>query len=184
MSHVLRATALCAVLLVSGCAGSEGQSHAGHAQKKASPAAEKSGAKSGTDSGGPASLTKIADAIGCKANVVTDAEELRQAACKAGKSQYTVVTFATDKGKRAWLSESKNYGGTYLVGYRWSVTAPSEDSLKPLRVKLGGTIETGTFHGGMEHGGTEDKGTGDKGTEHDGMDMGSGKGQAKHAQHR
>ncbi|KAK1177644.1 hypothetical protein B7755_005335 [Streptomyces sp. NBS 14/10] len=182
MSHVLRATALCAVLLVSGCAGSEGQSHTGHAQKKTSPSAEKSGAKSaaksGADSAGPASLTKIADAIGCKANVVTDAEELRQAACKAGKSQYTVVTFATDKGKRAWLSESKDYGGTYLVGYRWSVTAPSEDSLKPLRVKLGGTIETGTFHGGMEHGGTEDKGT-----EHDGMDMESGKGHASHAQH-
>lgn len=182
MSHVLRATALCAVLLVSGCAGSKGQSHTGHAQKKTSPSAEKSGAKSdaksGADSAGPASLTKIADAIGCKANVVTDAEELRQAACKAGKSQYTVVTFATDKGKRAWLSESKDYGGTYLVGYRWSVTAPSEDSLKPLRVKLGGTIETGTFHGGMEHGGTEDKGT-----EHDGMGMEPGKGHATHAQH-
>ncbi|MGO4758478.1 hypothetical protein AB4212_59405 [Streptomyces sp. 2MCAF27] len=182
MSHVLRATALCAVLLVSGCAGSEGQSHSGHAQKKTSPSAEKSGAKSGTksgtDSAGPASLTKIADAIGCKANVVTDAEELRQAACKSGKSQYTVVTFATDKGKRDWLSVSKDYGGTYLVGYRWSVTAPSEDSLKPLRVKLGGTIETGTFHGGMEHGGSEDKGT-----EHDGMDMEPGKGHAAHAQH-
>ncbi|MGY0056550.1 hypothetical protein ACWY4P_08315 [Streptomyces sp. LZ34] len=142
MSHVLRATALCAVLLVSGCAGSEGQGHASHAQKKASPSAAKAA--------GPASLTKIAHAIGCKANVVTDADELRQAACKAGKAQYTLVTFATDKGKRDWLSVSKDYGGTYLVGYRWSVTAPSEDSLKPLRVKLGGTIETGTSHAGME----------------------------------
>ena len=174
MAHVLRATALCAVLLVSGCAGSEGQSHSGHAQKKASPSA----GKSGDNSGGPASLTKIAHAIGCKANVVTDAEELRQAACKAGKDQYTLVTFATDKGKRAWLSESKDYGGTYLVGYRWSVTAPSEDSLKPLRVKLGGTIETGTFHGGMEHGGTEHEGM-----EHEGMETEPGKGHAEHARH-
>ncbi|GAA2360964.1 hypothetical protein [Streptomyces cuspidosporus] len=150
MSHLLRATALSAVLLVSGCAGSQGQGqtghaghtgHTGHGQKKASTAA-----------GGPAepaSLTRIARAIGCEADVVTDAEELRQAACKAGKARYTLVTFATDQGKRAWLSESKDYGGTYLVGYRWSVTAPSEASLKPLRVKLGGTIETGTSHGGM-----------------------------------
>jgi hypothetical protein len=168
VSHVLRATALCAVLLVSGCAGSEGQSHASHAQKKASPSAGQSGKNSSSDSSKPASLKKIADAIGCKANVVTDAEELRQAACKAGKAQYTVVTFATDKGKRAWLSESKDYGGTYLVGYRWSVTAPSEDSLKPLRVKLGGTIETGTFHGGMEHEGQETE---------------PGKGHAEHAHH-
>ncbi|MEU1785573.1 hypothetical protein ABZ553_06735 [Streptomyces sparsogenes] len=147
MSHLLRATALSAVLLLSGCAGSQGQGHAGHTghrghgQKKTSP--------SSGGSAEPASLTRIARAIGCEADVVTDAEELRQAACKAGKAQYTLVTFATDQGKRAWLSESKDYGGTYLVGYRWSVTAPSEDSLKPLRVKLGGTIETGTSHGGM-----------------------------------
>ncbi|MEU0809625.1 hypothetical protein [Streptomyces sp. NPDC005970] len=159
MSHLLRATALCAVLLVGGCAGGQGQSHAGHEQKKTSPAAEGSAVKTA----GPATLTKIADAIGCKANVVTDAEELRQAACKSGKSQYTLVTFATDKGKREWLSESKDYGGTYLVGYRWSVTAPSENSLKPLRTKLGGTIEIGTSHQGME--------------------MEPGKGHSEHAQH-
>lgn len=146
MSHLLRATALCAVLLVSGCAGGQGRSHAGHEQKKTSPSAE----GSATNAAGPATLTRIADAIGCKANVVTDAEELHQAACKAGKAQYTLVTFATDTGKREWLSESKDYGGIYLVGYRWSVTAPSENSLKPLRAKLGGTIETGTSHQGME----------------------------------
>jgi hypothetical protein len=154
VSPALRATALWAVLLVlSGCAGSSQAHDAKHQQKKASPSAKEFGTV-----GKPAELTEIAAAIGCKANVITEADELRQGACKTREGQFTMVTFATDKGQHDWLSESKDYGGMYLVGKRWSVTGQSMGSLKPLRDKLGGSIEHGMV---MSHGSHEGMETGD-----------------------
>ncbi|MET7935564.1 hypothetical protein [Streptomyces sp. NPDC005322] len=151
MSPALRATVLCAaLLLLSGCGGSSKAHDAKH-EKKA-PAAKAFG-----KAGKPAPLTGIADAIGCKAKVITEAEELRQGACEAGKDRFTMLTFATDKGQHDWLSESKDYGGTYLVGKRWSVTGQSTGSLKPLREKIGGSLERGSMsHGGMGMGDGKD----------------------------
>ncbi|MFE1975578.1 hypothetical protein [Streptomyces hygroscopicus] len=147
MSLALRATAVCAALLFLGGCGGSGPAHgAGHGREKTSSAA-KAFAAPGT----PAPLTKIADAIGCDATVITEAEELRQGACGSGGKRFTMVTFATDKGQRDWLATSKDYGGTYLVGKRWSVTGLSMDSLEPLREKLGGSLEKGMS---MSHGGS------------------------------
>ncbi|MEU8827918.1 hypothetical protein [Streptomyces sp. NPDC048636] len=183
MSPALRATALCAALLfLGGCAGSsEAHDAMKHPREKAAPSAKEFGKP-----GKPAQLTGIADAIGCKAKVITEAEELRQGACTSGKNRYTMVTFASEKGQDDWLSTSKDYGGTYLVGKRWSVTGLSTGSLKPLREKIGGAIEHGMSmsHGGSHgdsgsHGGSGSKddshskgGSGSHGDSgsHDGMD--------------
>ncbi|MFF7651368.1 hypothetical protein ACFZCY_16165 [Streptomyces sp. NPDC007983] len=171
MSRALRATALCAALLfvsgvVSGCGGS-GQAHVKKPGKEKAPAAKELGKP-----GKPAALTQIADAIGCKATIVTEADELRQGACKSSKGdRYTMVTFATEKGQTDWLNTSKDYGGMYLVGARWSVTGQSSGSLEPLRAKLGGDIEQGSM---MHHGGSKSQGgskSHEKSQSHDGMKM-------------
>ena len=168
MSRVLRAAALgaallCAGGLVSGCGGS---SQADGKKKEQAHAAKELGKP-----GKPAALTQIADAIGCKATIVTEADELRQGACQSSKGdRYTMVTFATAKGQKDWLNTSKDYWGMYLVGARWSVTGQSSGSLKPLRAKLGGAIEQGSM---MHHGGSKSQGGSESngGVEHDGMKM-------------
>ncbi|WP_413802745.1 hypothetical protein [Streptomyces iranensis] len=171
MSLALRATAVGAALLfLAGCGGGDRTHGAGHEQKKVSPAT-----KEFAKPGKPAPLTKIADAIGCKATIVTEAEELRQGSCGSGQKRFTMVTFATDKGQHDWLTTSKDYGGMYLVGKRWSVTGLSMGSLEPLREKIGGSLEKGMS---MSHGGTK---TGDG---MDGMDGMEGMdGSASHAGH-
>ncbi|OPF71509.1 hypothetical protein VT50_0232775 [Streptomyces antioxidans] len=149
MSLALRATAVGAALLfLAGCGGGERTHGAGHEQKKVSPAT-----KEFAKPGKPAPLTGIADAIGCKATIVTEAAELRQGSCGSGQKRFTMVTFATDKGQHDWLTTSKDYGGMYLVGKRWSVTGLSMGSLEPLREKIGGSLEKGMSHGGS-HGGS------------------------------
>ncbi|QKV91150.1 hypothetical protein HUT19_04845 [Streptomyces sp. NA02950] len=174
MSPALRATALCAALLfLSGCAGnSTAHDATKHPREKAAPSAKEFG-----KAGKPAPLAGIADAIGCKAKVITEVDELRQGSCTSGKNRYTMLTFATEQGQHDWLSVSKDYGGTYLVGKRWSVTGLSTGSLSSLREKIGGDIEHGMS---MSHGGSggSHEGSGSKGgsgshdgsTSHDGMD--------------
>ncbi|MEK8169610.1 hypothetical protein NKH77_06750 [Streptomyces sp. M19] len=104
--------------------------------------------------GRPAPLTRIADAIGCAATVTvtvtTDAAELRQGACRTRTGEFRMVTFATGDGRRDWLAEARAYGGTYLVGDRWIVTAQKADALTALRGTLGGTVESGDSHGGTD----------------------------------
>ncbi|WP_411104589.1 hypothetical protein [Streptomyces sp. cmx-4-9] len=96
----------------------------------------------------PASIEQIAAAIGCTAEVSVQAEELSQGGCGSGPDAYRMATFAADRGLREWLAEAQDYGGTYLVGNRWVVTAPSEEALTTLRGRLGGHLETGADHGG------------------------------------
>lgn len=97
--------------------------------------------------GAPASMARIATALGCRAEVIVDAQELREGGCTTGRGVFRILTFSSDSKKRAWLTEAQAYGGTYLVGTRWSVTGPSPSALVPLRDRLGGTIETGGAHG-------------------------------------
>ncbi|WP_327265540.1 hypothetical protein OG444_32970 [Streptomyces sp. NBC_01232] len=94
------------------------------------------------------SLEEIATAIGCTAEVNVEAEELRQGGCEAGQVVYRMVTFAAEQGLHSWLTEARMYGGTYLVGDRWVVTAPTAEALTALRGRLGGTLESGEEHGG------------------------------------
>ncbi|MEU3724090.1 hypothetical protein [Streptomyces sp. NPDC031705] len=76
------------------------------------------------------------------------ADELRQGACATGQGAYRMTTFAAEQGLRSWLAETRVYGGVYLVGDRWVVTAQSADALTALRERLGGTLENGSAHAG------------------------------------
>lgn len=175
--HVVPCVAvLIASLMCGGCAGQGQAAHRGGggsrpAETSASGPAATGPASSGPASSGPASsgpastgpassgpassarpatLQEIAAALGCTAEVTVDAEELREGACGAGEEGYRMVTFSADQGQSAWLAESQMYGGTYLVGNRWVVTAASAEALAPLRERLGGTVESGASHG-AEH---------------------------------
>ncbi|MFD3546589.1 hypothetical protein ACFWUW_13450 [Streptomyces sp. NPDC058655] len=75
-----------------------------------------------------------------------DAEELRQGGCETDRGPYRMATFAADQGLRSWLTEAQTYGGLYLVGDRWVVTAQSADALGVLRGRLGGSLESGATH--------------------------------------
>ncbi|MFD8983481.1 hypothetical protein [Streptomyces sp. NPDC059564] len=126
---------MCASLLCGGCAGSPSAHHvAAAAAAPAVPAAP------GT------SVEEIAGALGCTAEVSIEADELRQGACETAQGAYRLTTFTAEQGLRSWLDETRMYGGVYLVGDRWVVTAPSADALTALHDRLGGTLETGTDH--------------------------------------
>ncbi|MFD6184429.1 hypothetical protein [Streptomyces goshikiensis] len=153
--HVLPCVAVMfASLLCGGCAG----------QHTAAPRTVAAGTPAPTSTARPASLQDIASALGCTAEIMVDAEELREGACGAGESAYRMLTFAADQGQRAWLDESQNYGGSYLVGDRWVVVAASPDALAPLRKRIGGTVESGTSHGGSSHGDASHAATSGSGT--------------------
>lgn len=124
-----RAVTLLAALLFAGCAGCEG---AGSAASPPPPA--------------PEPLDRIAAALGCSPEVTVDAQELREGACAVGAQAFRLATFSTAEGRSAWLSESRQYGGTYLVGERWIITAPSADALTTARARLGGTVDAPAGH--------------------------------------
>ncbi|MGW3352803.1 hypothetical protein ACWDA3_56745 [Nonomuraea rubra] len=86
-------------------------------------------------------MEQLAAATGCaRPAMQVDAAELRQAVCQTSRGRYTLLTFTTDKGKRAWLDSAQMYGGTYLVGDRWVVVAEPA-LLERLREQLGGMVE-------------------------------------------
>ncbi|WP_326586800.1 hypothetical protein [Streptomyces sp. NBC_01294] len=132
-----------AALLCGGCAGKTEEAQetqeAGKTEK-AGKAAEAAGPPS-------SSIEEIATAIGCTAEVSVEAEELRQGGCETGQGPYRMATFAADTGLRSWLTEAQTYGGLYLVGDRWVVTAQTTEALTALRERLGGSLETGAAHG-------------------------------------
>ncbi|MEU5808761.1 hypothetical protein [Streptomyces sp. NPDC047718] len=171
MSPTPRHLAACAVLpvllLCGGCAGggtaapqgsgAEDRAVAGAAATGAAgaPGATPSASPSGNPSASPAarpdSFQEIAAALGCTPEVTVDAEEIREGACGTGPQAYRMATFTTEEGRSAWLAESRMYGGNYLVGPRWVVTAATPEALGPLHDKLGGTLESGAAHGSTPH---------------------------------
>ncbi|MBW5486561.1 hypothetical protein GPJ59_33105, partial [Streptomyces bambusae] len=94
----------------------------------------------------PAPLQDIAAAIGCTPSVSVEAEEVRQGGCETPGGTFRIMTFAAERGRQDWLAEARAYGGTYLVGDRWIVTARPETALAPLRDRLGGSLESGEAH--------------------------------------
>ncbi|MFF4325083.1 hypothetical protein ACFYZT_01030 [Streptomyces sp. NPDC001591] len=132
------AAVLCAALTAGACSAAPahpGSAHAAHAAAR-------------TEGAAPATVEQLAAAVGCTAELVTQAEELRQGACQTGQGAYRMTTFAAEEGLRSWLAEAEPYGGFYLVGDRWVVTGPSADALAGPREHLGGRVETGAAHMG------------------------------------
>ncbi|MFE9560338.1 hypothetical protein ACFYM0_04445 [Streptomyces sp. NPDC006487] len=129
-----RAIALLAALLCAACvACTAGAGHAGGGRAASPPPA-------------PEPLDRIAAALGCVPEVTVDAQEVREGACSVEGQAFRVATFGTAQGRAAWLSESRQYGGTYLVGERWIITAPSADALTRARSRLGGTLDSAPGH--------------------------------------
>ncbi|WP_262056486.1 hypothetical protein [Streptomyces sp. STR69] len=87
----------------------------------------------------PAKVEVIANLTGCKPKIRIDAEELRQGLCHTKKVDYLITTFPEESYKETWLESAAMYGGKYLVGSRWIVSAQPE-LLEKFRPRLGGTI--------------------------------------------
>lgn len=91
-------------------------------------------------------LEQIATKAECAPDVQTDAAELRQAKCATDDGTYVLTTFATDRGQREWLNQAKDYGGSYLVGRKWTVSGDT-GTVEKVRERLGGQVETTEPHG-------------------------------------
>ncbi|MEU1852502.1 hypothetical protein ABZ499_25330 [Streptomyces sp. NPDC019990] len=88
----------------------------------------------------PAKVEVIAGLTGCKVKIRTEADELREGVCHTKQGDYLITTFPEEKLKETWLESAGVYGGKYLVGMRWVVSAEPQ-LLEPLRAKLGGTVQ-------------------------------------------
>lgn len=111
------------------------------------------GGRAASSAPGPAPdpLDRIAAALGCSPEVTVDAQEVREGACAVEGRAFRMATFSTAQGRAAWLAESRQYGGTYLVGERWIITGPSADALTPARATLGGTLDSAPGHAHGAH---------------------------------
>lgn len=89
----------------------------------------------------PAKVEVIAGLTGCTPKIRIDADELRQGICHTPEVDYLITTFPEDRFTQAWLDSAAVYGGTYLVGTRWIVSAKEPEMLERFRTKLGGTIQ-------------------------------------------
>ncbi|MEU2222363.1 hypothetical protein [Streptomyces sp. NPDC018347] len=96
------------------------------------------------------SLERLAAEVRCGPDMQTDADEIRQAICRTGAGRFVLATFATDRGRREWIDDAKDYGGHYLVGRKW-VAVGDGGVVEALRGTLGGDPETGADH--HAHGG-------------------------------
>lgn len=121
--------------LVAGCGGGDDAGTGDKASKPSQmPDAEKVAVVA------PAKVEVIADLAGCKVKIRTEADELREGVCHTPEGDYLITTFPEEKYKLTWLETASIYGGKYLVGPRWAVSAKPK-TLEPLRKKLGGTIQ-------------------------------------------
>ncbi|MFC4585281.1 hypothetical protein [Sphaerisporangium corydalis] len=102
------------------------------------------GAANGATAAAPSTVEEIAMRTGCGSpKIQVDAAELRQGMCKTSKGQYSVTTFATEKGKQEWLDDALSYGGAYLIGTRWIVLGNTPEMLESFRGLLGGKVQVG-----------------------------------------
>ncbi|WP_329222967.1 hypothetical protein OG352_37155 [Streptomyces sp. NBC_01485] len=88
----------------------------------------------------PAKVEVIAGLTGCTAKIRIDADELRQGVCHTEAADYLITTFPEERYKETWLESAGIYGGKYLVGSRWVVSAQPK-LLERFRPTLGGTIQ-------------------------------------------
>ncbi|ELP68547.1 hypothetical protein ACKI1I_03945 [Streptomyces turgidiscabies] len=140
-----RAVALAALLtavalpLTTACtAGSDSDSDSG---KKASPSASESMPPAPVAAVvAPAKVEVIAKLTGCEVTIRTDAKELREGVCHTADGDYLITTFPEEKYKLIWLDSAAIYGGKYLVGNKWVISAPPKLQ-ESLRQKVGGTFE-------------------------------------------
>lgn len=129
------AAALVVLPLVTACGGGDDDKRAarGRSATPSGSAAPAAGVVA------PAKVEVIAGLTGCKVKIRTEADELREGVCRTEKGDYLITTFPEERLKETWLESASVYGGRYLVGMRWVVSAEPE-MLEPLRAELGGTV--------------------------------------------
>ncbi|WP_399185377.1 hypothetical protein [Streptomyces sp. TLI_185] len=128
------AGSLAVLPLAAACSGGEDDTHErSRASRTAVTAAPAAGVVA------PAKVEVIAELTGCKARIRVEAEELRQGVCHTEKADYLITTFPQDGFQQVWLDSAAMYGGKYLVGTRWVVSAQPK-MLERFRPRLGGTI--------------------------------------------
>ncbi|MEV0388096.1 hypothetical protein [Nonomuraea sp. NPDC050643] len=102
-------------------------------------------ADDGPKNGGGASRTytveQLAATIGCTAEITLKALDYRKGECTSDGIPYVFLDFQTEQGQREWLDYAEMYGGLYLVGDRWALSAKSKSFMQELSAKIGGTVE-------------------------------------------
>lgn len=86
-------------------------------------------------------VTDMAAFVGCVPQPVGKTSDFRQANCDAPKEKLVLLDFDTTEGMRAWLDTATLYGGIYLVGDKWVLSAESVEYMETLRTEFGGKIE-------------------------------------------
>ncbi|KFF98246.1 hypothetical protein IQ62_25930 [Streptomyces scabiei] len=138
-AHRLRAAALAGSLavlpLVTACSSDGDQNSASSTKPPSVSDAPAAGVVA------PAKVEVIANLTGCKPKIRIEADELRQGLCHTKKVDYLITTFPEEKFKQTWLDSAAIYGGKYLVGSRWVLSAKEPEMLEEFRAKLGGTVQ-------------------------------------------
>ncbi|MFJ8108820.1 hypothetical protein [Streptomyces sp. NPDC096132] len=129
--------AVAAALLLAGCGGGGG----GGDEERAAAS------KSAVPSARPMTLEALGKAVGCETAPKEGGKTLdfRQGVCKSADGDYVLLTFDTAEGQRGWLDTAQMYGGVYLVGNRWVLSADPRSAMEKARAELGGTIEESPY---------------------------------------
>ncbi|MEV4804308.1 hypothetical protein AB0K18_30255 [Nonomuraea sp. NPDC049421] len=127
--------AVASALMLAGCGGQAG------AGKGTGPAAGKEVSRTYT-------IEQLAAEVGCTATITLKALDYRQGECTSDGIPYVFLDFATATGQREWLDYAEMYGGLYLRGDRWVLSAKSKSFMQELSGKLGGTVEEDGGHSG------------------------------------
>lgn len=131
----LRRGAVLALLpLAVACGGGE---DVAEGRRKATPTSVTAAPEAGVVA--PARVEVIAGLTGCTAEIRIEAEELREGQCRTEQGEYRITTFPEERYKETWLDTAAMYGGKYLVGTRWVVSA-SPELLEGFRSRLGGAV--------------------------------------------
>jgi hypothetical protein len=134
-SRLRRGAALALLPLAVACGGGEDSAEG---RRKAIPTAVTAAPEAGVVA--PAKVEVIAGLTGCTAEIRIDADEFREGVCRTEQGEYRITTFPEERFKVTWLDSAAIYGGKYLVGTQWVVSAEPE-LLAGFRSRLGGTVQ-------------------------------------------
>ncbi|MEV6505816.1 hypothetical protein AB0M61_06760 [Streptomyces sp. NPDC051642] len=137
-SRLRRGAALALLPLAVACGGGESDDAADRKRASAARTAVTAAPEAGVVA--PAKVEVIAGLTGCTAEIRVEAEELREGLCRTKQGEYRITTFPEERFKVTWLDSAAIYGGKYLVGTRWVVSAVPE-LLEGFRSRLGGTVQ-------------------------------------------
>ncbi|WP_218617678.1 hypothetical protein [Cryptosporangium aurantiacum] len=89
-------------------------------------------------------VEQLAARLGCQPQIRTEAAELRQGVCRAATGEFTVTTFPQERFKLTWLDAAAGWGGWYVVGPLWAVSASTKAIADDFRQTLGGSLIDGS----------------------------------------